>query len=109
MAMDHAIFMQKLRKERADFMVNRKLAVGFSTCCSPAPRDDPMSRALSYFVNRELSRAWLECMARRLVELALARIVEAGWLTCFTAALRGSRSAWIEMAVMRAEFLQLAA
>ena len=46
---------------RLSFMVNRKLAVGFATWVSVSLRDadDPMAKALRYFLNRNLARGWV--------------------------------------------------
>ena len=59
MAEDRAAFMQKLRKGLS-YMVNRQRARSFASWLEYiAPRDDPMSRAMAHFVNRELSRGWV--------------------------------------------------
>ena len=106
MAVERAAFMQKLRKGLSR-MVNRKLAVGLLRGARrAAPRDDPMSKALSYFLNRELARGWVawhstwavlkakrESMRKSLGHL-LNRGLSRGW------------GAWLEMAQERAEFMQ---
>ena len=83
--------------------MNRKLAVGFA---SWRKRDDPMSRALSFFMNRELSRGWVgwhtnwseiarkRAAMRHGLSHMLNRHLSRGW------------GAWTEMAVERAAFLQ---
>merc|ERR1711965_538979 len=60
MAVERREFMQKLRKG-VSFMVNRKVAVGFATWNERVHgvTDDPMSKALLYFLNRELARGWV--------------------------------------------------
>jgi len=59
MAIERAVFLQKLRKGLSR-MVNRKLAFGFDRWIAAfAPRDDPMPKALLYFLNRGLSRGWV--------------------------------------------------
>ena len=58
-------------------MVNRKMAVGFATWVRRVHGggDDPMSRAVRYFVNRELSRGW-RCWNAMLEALAAKRQAE---------------------------------
>ena len=57
-AAESAATMQKLRKGLS-YMVNRHRALGFASWReSIAPKDDPMSRAVLFFVNRELGRGW---------------------------------------------------
>ena len=64
MAEERAEFMRHLRKGAA-FLVNRGLALGFGGwkhCVSLAHSQDKkqaaMKRAMSYFLNKELSRGW---------------------------------------------------
>ena len=60
MAVERALFMQKLRKG-VSFMVNRKMAVGFASWRQRVSgvSDDPMAKALRYFLNRNLARGWV--------------------------------------------------
>ena len=59
MAFDRAEFLRKLRKG-VSRMVHQQLSFGFVSWREAiAPRDDPMSKALRYFVNREMSRGWV--------------------------------------------------
>eukprot|EP00900_Chrysochromulina_parva_P015970 jgi/Chrpa1/24374/Chrysochromulina_OHIO_Genome00027597-RA len=107
MAVERAEFLQVLRKGLSR-MINRKLLLGFDRWIAAfAPRDDPMSKALLYFVNREIARGWVcwyetwkvlkakrESMRKSLGHL-LHRGLSRGW------------GAWIEMLEERAAFLQL--
>merc|ERR1740127_55177 len=89
-------------------MVNRQLAVGFGSLRSRVQGggDDPMSKAMRYFLNRNLARRWvvwhsqwesqkakLESMRRSLGHL-LNRQLSRGF------------GAWLEMAAARAAFMQ---
>ena len=49
-------------RKSVSFMVNRKLAAGFSSwpaMIRSKPTDDPMGKAVRYFLNRNLARGWV--------------------------------------------------
>jgi hypothetical protein len=59
MAVERREFMFKLNGAMTR-MINRKLSGCFESWQAAfAPRDDPMSKALLYFLNRELARGWV--------------------------------------------------
>ena len=106
MAMDRAIFMQKLRKG-VSFMVNRKLAVGFSTWrVHTAPATTPRVASAELLCESRAVRGWkwhaiwaAAARKRASMKRGLAHLINRH--------LSRGYNAWIEMAVMRAEFLQL--
>ena len=62
MAIERAAFMQKLR-HGLSMLVNRTMALGFGAWKSRVfggVSDDPMAKALMYFLNQGLARGW-EC------------------------------------------------
>jgi len=107
MAIERAVFLQKLRKG-VSRMVNRKLAFGFDRWNAAfAPRDDPMSKALLYFLNRELARGWVawyttweELKAKRnSMRRSLSHLINRGLSRGF--------GAWLEMVAERVAALKL--
>merc|ERR1719181_1769800 len=108
MASERAAFLQKLR-QGLGFMMNRKLAVGLSSWKARVfggVSDDPMAKALRYFLNQGLSRGW-ECWQsnweeekakrdsmRKSLGHLVNRELSKGW------------RAWYAMASERAAFLQ---
>ena len=58
MAAERREFLQLLRKG-VSFMVNREVAMAFAAW-RPSRCADPRARALSYFMNREQTRAWVK-------------------------------------------------
>jgi hypothetical protein len=88
-------------------LANRKLALGFGGwAAAVAPREDSTSKALLYFVNREMARGWVSWHTRWAVLSARRESMRKSVGYLLKRELSQAWGAWVEMSAERAEVIR---
>ena len=88
-------------------MVHQQLSSGLASWSELiAPGDGPMSKALGYFVHREMSRGWVGWHSQWEARRARLASMRRSLAHLLNRELSRGLIAWVEMAVDRAEFLR---
>jgi hypothetical protein len=104
MAVERAEVMRKLRKGLSR-MISRKLALGFDRWIAAfAPRDDPMTKALLFVLNREMARGWIAWRTLRVVLKAKRESMHKSLIHLIRRELSLGFGAWLTMAIKCADF-----